>query len=246
VLGWGRAILLQLAHPLIAAGVYDHSSFRRGPWTAVARLHATIRSMLTLTFGTDAEQQHVLHIIRSIHRRVHGHLPETVGRFPAGERYSAENADLVLWVHLTLLESLPLTYEQLVAPLTAAERDTYCDEAAWVATALGARAEEVPHTWDAMREQLARFYASGAIAVGPQARVLAPLILAPRATLLVPPLAWANRLMTIGWLPEDIRAQYGLTWDARRQRQLDRVIPVVRQTRRALPDALALWRDARR
>ena len=38
VAGWGRAILMQLAHPLIAAGVYDHSSFRANPRTAVARL----------------------------------------------------------------------------------------------------------------------------------------------------------------------------------------------------------------
>jgi uncharacterized protein (DUF2236 family) len=54
LLGWTRAILLQLAHPLIAAGVYDHSSFRATPWAAVSRLHATVRAMLALSFGTDA------------------------------------------------------------------------------------------------------------------------------------------------------------------------------------------------
>jgi len=62
----------------------------------------------------------------------------------------------VLWVHATLLESVPLIYERLVAPLTPAERDAYCDEAAVIATELGARTEEVPHTWAATRRYLGR------------------------------------------------------------------------------------------
>src|SRR5688572_4623560 len=64
LLGWGRAILMQLAHPLVAAGVYEHSSFRATPWAAASRLHATVRAMLALTFGTDAEREHALHGIR--------------------------------------------------------------------------------------------------------------------------------------------------------------------------------------
>ena len=106
LLGWTRAILLQLAHPLIAAGVYDHSSFRAAPFAAASRLHATIRAMLTLSFGTDAEREHALHGIRTIHTRVNGHLRHAVGVFPAGARYSAEDPALVLWVHLTLIESV--------------------------------------------------------------------------------------------------------------------------------------------
>jgi uncharacterized protein (DUF2236 family) len=45
--GWSRAILLQLAHPLVAAGVTDHSSFRGGGVSAILRLHHTIRVMLS-------------------------------------------------------------------------------------------------------------------------------------------------------------------------------------------------------
>ena len=53
VLGWTRAILLQIAHPLIAAGVHEHSRFRESPWAAAERLHSTIRAMLALTFGPE-------------------------------------------------------------------------------------------------------------------------------------------------------------------------------------------------
>jgi uncharacterized protein (DUF2236 family) len=64
--------------------------------------------------------------------------------FPAGTRIR-RGSDLVLWVHATFLESAILVYEQLVAPVSEADRDACCDEAAGVALALGARAR-VPRT----------------------------------------------------------------------------------------------------
>ena len=245
LLGWGRAILLQFAHPLIAAGVHEHSHFRATPWAAATRLHATVRGMLALAFGTDAEREYALHGIRTIHRRVHGHLPHTVGAFPAGTRYSAEDPDLVLWVHVTLLESVPLVYERFVAPLSAAERDAYCAESAWVPVALGARPAEVPRTWGEAVARLERTYASGAIMVGPQARELSRALLWPRIGLLAPPAAWLNRLVTIGLLPPHIRDAYEFQWSPRRQQLLERVTPPLRALRRTLPDRVALWRDAR-
>lgn len=245
LLGWTRAILLQLAHPLVAAGVYEHSTFRATPWAAASRLHATVRAMLALSFGTDAEREHALYGIRTIHRRVHGVLTDDVGPFRAGTRYSAEDPALVLWVHVTLLESVPLVYERFVAPLTETDRDDYCAEAAWVATALGAREEDVPRNWAGVHAALARAYASGTIAVGPQARELAPAVIAPRIARLIPPAGWLNRLVTTGLLPPHVRDQYGLEWDARRQRTLDRVVSAVRTIRRQLPDRAALWAEAR-
>ena len=245
LLGWGRAILLQLAHPLIAAGVYEHSAFRARPWSAASRLHATVRAMLALTFGTDAQREHALHGIRTIHRRVNGRLETAVGPFPAGTPYSAEDPDLVLWVHLTLLDSIPLVYELFVGPMTAAERDEYCDEAAWVALELGARPGEVPRTFAAVRAGMHHFLGSGVIAVGPQARELAAAVLSPRAGWIVPPALWANRLITTGLLPDQVRREYGFPWDARRQAAFDRLVRGVRVLRRRAPRPIALWPEAR-
>jgi uncharacterized protein (DUF2236 family) len=245
LLGWGRAILLQLAHPLIAAGVHEHSSVRATPSTAAARLHETIRAMLALTFGTDGDRTRALERIRTIHRRVNGRLPMDVGRFPAGTTYSAEDPDLVLWVHVTLLESIPLAYSLFVAPLTDTERDAYCAEAAPVAIELGARDADVPRTWDATCAHLARTYASGAIAVGPQARQLADAVLAPRIARLAPPAAWLNRLVTLALLPSHLRDEYGLEWSPGQQRTFDTLAPIVQGLRRHAPGALALWPEAR-
>ena len=246
LLGWGRAILLQLAHPLIAAGVFDHSSFRASPWSAVSRLRQTVQAMLRLTFGTEAEHARTLEGIRAIHRRVNGHLPETVGPWPAGTRYSAEDPALVLWVHATLIDSIVRAHELLVAPLSEADRDAYCREAAPVAVALLARPEEVPQSWAGMRDYVDGMYASGHLAIGPQARELAEAVLAPTGTWPLAPATWVNRIVTEGLLPPDLRSQYRMTWPPHRERQFALLIRGLRGARRALPDALALWPEARR
>jgi uncharacterized protein (DUF2236 family) len=201
--------------------------------------------MLALSFGTDADREFALHGIRTIHTRVNGQLREAVGVFPAGAAYSAEDPALVLWVHLTLLESIPLAYELFVGPVTDEERDGYCAESAWVATALGARPADVPMTWAHASEQLSRMYASGVLCVGSQARELSRAVLAPRFSRLVPPLASWNRLVAVGLLPVQIRQQYGLDWSAADQRRFNRMVSRLRRFRQSLPDFMALWPEAR-
>ena len=243
--GWSRAILLQLSHPLIAAGVAEHSSFRGGSFTAAARLHHTIRAMLSLTFGDAAARDETLERIRGIHRRVRGQLAETAGPFPAGTPYFADDPDLLLWVHATLLDSIPLAYEHLVAPLTPAERDAYCEEAAHTAIALGARPAEVPRTWVDLRTYVDGMYRSGRLVVSPQAREVAAAVLAPRMARLIAPAAAANRLLTVGLLPDPLRQPFGFTWNDRRERRLRTVLRMIRGARRAMPEALALWPESR-
>lgn len=244
--GWSRAILLQFAHPLIAAGVAEHSSFRGSPRVMVARLHHTIGAMLALAFGTPAEYDAALDGIRAIHRRVNGVLPQAVGPLPAGTRYSAEDPELVLWVHLTLLDSIVLVYERLVAPLTDADRDAYCRDAAPTVIALGARESEIPMTWRAAGEALANAYATGRIVVGAQARDLAHAVLVPPVPRVIAPIFSMNRLVTIGLLPDVIRRQYGYDWNAARERRFARMTRLIRGIRRVAPGVLAHWRAARR
>lgn len=246
LLGWTRAILMQLAHPLIAAGVHEHSSFRANPRTAVSRLRHTVQAMLALTFGDEQEQARAYDGIRAIHRRVNGVLPQAVGRFPAGTPYSAEDPDLVLWVHVTLMESIPLVYERLIAPLSVGERDAYCAVAAPVAIALGAREADVPRSWAGVRRHLDTTLASGTIAVGPQALELARALLTPRFPVIAAPAAWVNRAFTVGDLPPMLRQQYGLAWTARDERALARISSVIRALRAGAPGVIALWPQARR
>jgi uncharacterized protein (DUF2236 family) len=241
---WPRAILLQLAHPLVAAGVAGHSTFHHNPTTAARRLHSTVRAMLALSFGDRAQQARALDGIRAIHRRVNGELAEAVGPFPAGARYSAEDPELVLWVHITLLDSVVRAYDRLVARLAMHERDAYVAEAVWVAVALGAREADVPATWPALQDRLRDAFQSGRIVVGPSARRLAPAITTLPLKWLTAPFSAALRALTIDSLPDDIRAQYGMAWSDRQHRRAARIASGLRAARRALPRAVAWWPEA--
>ncbi|MEO7191179.1 MAG: oxygenase MpaB family protein [Vicinamibacterales bacterium] len=246
LLGWSRAILLQLAHPLVAAAVAEHSSFRSGQFAPLRRLGHTVRAMLAITFGDSVSRSAAIHAIQSIHRRVHGALTTSVGPWPIGTPYSAEDPALLLWVHLTLVQSMVITYESIVSPLTDAQRDAYCAETAGTAVELGVDAAAVPCRWSELEDGLQRSYASGEICVGAEARHLA-------ATILSPPLGWwawpglaLNRIITLGLLPSDVRSQYGLEWDEAHDRSFRRCCGALARGRKAAPAALALWRDYRR
>jgi uncharacterized protein (DUF2236 family) len=243
VLGWPRAILMQMAHPLIAAGVAAHSSFRAGIVAAPRRLHGTVRAMLALSFGDATARDAALVGIRAIHRRVHGTLSEPVGRFPAGTRYSAEDPDLVWWVHLTLLDSIVRFYEQAVGPLTPDERDAYCRESAWVAVALGARPEDVPRAWTDAQRAVDATIASGVLAVGRDGHAIARAVLSPPLAGLAWPITRHTRTLTIGSLPSAIAEAYGLHETSA---STVRAFRRLKHVRRMLPDVLALWPDARR
>jgi uncharacterized protein (DUF2236 family) len=246
LLGWSRAILLQFAHPLIAAGVADHSTFRGGPFAALSRLHHTLAAMRAITFGDEAARAEAIAGIMRIHTRINGCLPAAIGPYAAGARYSAEDPDLVLWVHATLLESLTVVHHLLIEPVALHERDAHCQEAAAVAIALGARNSEVPRTWQELRRYMARMYACGDIIVSPQARTLATaLLLPPVLSAVAGPARWANELIAVGLLPPAVRDQYGFRWDDQREQWLHRALTALRLARRVTPDVIALWPDAR-
>lgn len=245
LLAWPRAILLQLAHPLVAAGVADHSAFRAGPLTAAQRLRATVRAMLALTFEDDASRARTIAGIQAIHRRVRGTLHESVGTFPAGTPYSAEDPALVLWVHATIVESMVAGHEALIGPVDGRDRDAYCAEARPVALDLGAVPGDVPDSWRALVAYVERVRRSGTLGVGCAASEVARAVMFPPPGALIWPLARASRLITAGLLPGDVRDLYGYEWAARHAARFDRSTALVRRVRRHLPDRIALWASAR-
>lgn len=245
VLGWPSAILMQIAHPLVAAGVAEHSSFRDGPRAAASRLHHTIGAMRRLSFGDERARAETLARIRAIHQRVNGRLHQRVGVFPEGTPYSAEDPALVLWVHATLLDTLPRAFDALVRPLSTHERDAFCDEAAQSAIDLGAHSADVPRTWAELQRYLSATIESGILAVGEQGQEVGRAVLVPMASVLVRPATAFNQAIAVGLLPPAISRVYDLSWSERDQRRFNRAVRVVRNLRGWAPPAVALWPDAR-
>jgi uncharacterized protein (DUF2236 family) len=246
VTGWGRAILLQFAHPLVAAGVSDHSSYRGGLLSSFRRLTSTVGAMLSLTFGGEEEVIAAAAGINYIHDRIHGTLAFAAGVFPAGQRYSAHDPELLTWVHATLLESVPLTYELLVGPLTHEERERYCAEAAIMEPLLDIPEGSLPRTVAENDRYMREMLGSGRIAVTDTSRALARALLFPPRGYLVWPAFRALRIITIGLLPAPIRAQYGFPWGPREARAFSRWSTLLRTLHHAAPRRIREWPAARR
>jgi uncharacterized protein (DUF2236 family) len=240
VAGWGRAILLQLAHPAIAAGVRDHSAYRSSLRTRVQRLRSTVRAMQSFTFGTAEQMVDAAAGINAIHDRVRGAQVDGATR-----AYSAHDPELQRWVHATLLASIPLAYERLVGPLTDAERQRFFEEAAIMEPLLGMPAGWLPRTTAELDACLQTHLHNGTLRVTDTSRKVARAILFPPGWQLAWPLMRPVQLLTIGLLPADIRQAYGFTWRPRDERSLARWTRAIRTTRRLLPPVAREWQAAR-
>jgi uncharacterized protein (DUF2236 family) len=243
VLGWPRAVLLQIAHPGIAAGVAYHSSFRGGMLTPYRRLVSTVCAMRTLTFGSDDAARGVAAHINAIHDRVRGSMAPTSDG-PAFT-YSARDPRLLAWVHLTLVDSTLRVYERLVEPLAAADRDGYCEEAAEVASWFGVPEPLVPRNHRALEAAMSHMLASGELRATGEARGLARDVLRPPLAWLGGPIGGFVRRLTIAELPPEIRTIYGLESTARDERALARDVRIVRACRSRAPRVLTQWSESR-
>jgi uncharacterized protein (DUF2236 family) len=246
LLGWGRAILLQFAHPLVAAGVAEHSQFATQTRGRRRRRRHTLEAMLALTFGTGEEIARAARGINRIHHRVHGTLPAPVGPFHAGYDYSAHDPALLRWVHATLLDTLPQVYELYVGPLSATEKNRYCAEASGLEPLLRVPPGYFPRSTAELACYLEQMYAGGQIAVGDTARRLAHELLTPPLPSLARPFLWFYRLPTIGLLPPAIRESYGFTWERRHELALRRSAALVRRLMPLTPPLLRHWPHSRR
>jgi uncharacterized protein (DUF2236 family) len=119
-LGGGPAVLLQVAHPLVAAGVFEHSDVRRDLWR---RLVQTLRALYLIAFGTKEEDDRAAELVQAVHAHVNGARRTRLGRFPPGTRYSAFDPELMLWVHATLVQASLAAYERFVDPLSREDQE---------------------------------------------------------------------------------------------------------------------------
>jgi uncharacterized protein (DUF2236 family) len=236
VAGWGRAILLQLAHPSVAAGVHHHSSFRGSLRASFQRLHSTIGAMLAIAFGGTEQMIAAAAGINTIHDRVRGPV-EDGGR----GTYSAHDPGLQRWVHATLLDSIPLTYTLLAGPLTPQERDRYCAEGAIMEPLLGMPEGSLPRGSAELDHYMRDMLAGGHLVVTDTSRALARAVLYPPRWWMAWPAFRAMQLLTIGTLPPSIRQAYGFEWTDKDARAFSRWMAVMRTVLRLLPAFARQW-----
>jgi uncharacterized protein (DUF2236 family) len=209
-----RAFLLQAAHPKVAQGAFDHSGFAQDPF---GRVYRTIQGMAILCFGTTHEATTMAHHLNRLHHSVQGTLPESIGRYRAGETYSAMEPLALLWVHIAFVDSMLTAYKTFVGPLSEAECEQYWQESCRYARLLGLTDTTLPASYTAVQQYMREALASGEVAVGPAAHFIAQKVLFPPMPLWRKPLWMIVRVITIGQLPAEIRQAYGLRWTWRQR-----------------------------
>jgi uncharacterized protein (DUF2236 family) len=232
LLGGARAVLLQIAHPLVAEGVYTHSSYLSDPR---ARAEHTFMLGHILTFGGMREAHEAARTINRKHAHVFGALSLDAGAYRRGTRYRARDQDLLLWVHATLIDSALLVYNSLLGPLTQEEQERYYQETRVQARLLGLQPRAMPETLAGLQRYVAEMIDSDRLAATPQARRLAQSVLFPPLPAVFRPVLHLHFLLTCGLLPERVRQFYGFPWDRHHQRAFDLLMLGLRSTLPHLP-----------
>jgi uncharacterized protein (DUF2236 family) len=225
VLGGGRALLMQLAHPKVAAGVDEHSDFRIRP---MYRLRRTIRLTMAILFG---DRDTALAAARSVNQ-THAHV--------TGSDYRALDPDLLLWVHATLVDTAVVTYETFVQPLSLGEREDFYQEMKLVGELLGIPRTKFPstmHDFETYRDA----WIADELRVGKTARELGNLVVRPRLLRLPGAVFLPWEVATTGLLPDPLRAAYGLPWNAAQQRIFRLGVATVRRVIAVTPPLLRVW-----
>jgi uncharacterized protein (DUF2236 family) len=128
MIGGISSLMLQMLHPAVLAGVWDHSNFRED---MAGRLRRTARFIATTTYADRTDAEALIAKVRKVHGFVHGTLPD-------GTPYSAQDPHLLAWVHVTEMWSFLAAWQRYGIAVTPAEEDRYFAEVAQIGTALGA------------------------------------------------------------------------------------------------------------
>ncbi len=205
--GGGRALLLQLAHPAVAEAVDSDSSFRRD---LIGRGQRTFTSVYRIFFGDLDTAVGAARYVHNLHDRVFGQLSPHTSSRGAGQPYRANQPEALLWVWATLMDTARQVYEQVVAPLPPAERRTFYADTRLFAVLMGVPNAQVPADEAGFRAYFAGMLAGETLEVGETARRLGDELFDSLGVA-----RGFNRSLTSGWMPEPLRAGFGLTWTAR-------------------------------
>ncbi len=256
LLGAGpRALLLQIAHPLVAEGVDQHSTFRVDPWS---RLAATLRSYMVIVYGSTSAARAEVRRLNALHRGIMGPIHDAAAKATHGSRYRAHDPELALWVHATLVDSTIAVHDAWIEPLSRDRRARFYAETRSIGRVFGIPDNLLPTDLEAFEGYVAGMLGpEGPVRVSPVARELAGRILRPPLAPLfpafgpilnrVPRVAYTWVLWpAIGLLPPSVRADYGFAWGGRERAVsawftagLRTWRPLLPRSLRTMPQALA-------
>jgi uncharacterized protein (DUF2236 family) len=202
LVGGIRALMLQALEPRAMAAVTEHGDFGNDPW---GRMRRTADYVTNTTFGDTPTARREGAIVRAIHHRINGTDPYT------GLPYSADDPELLAWVHNVEVDSFMAAYRNYGSRLTPEDADGYVGEMVRAAELVGLDAADVPSS----ARELETYMHDVPMDASPAAR-------AAMSFLIVPPVDPPNVSFRAMWtslaiaavaiLPARARRLYNLKW----------------------------------
>lgn len=241
LLGGGAALIMQVAHPLVGAGVAEHSNYREDPW---GRLYRTLDLTTSIVFGSTEKAHAASRRLRDVHRNVHGLTKEDGGRYPAGTKYSANDPKLGMWVHATLVNTSMQVYTAYVGRLTEAERLRYYEEQKLLGEMFGVPQDRQPGTLREFHDYFDHMVEHD-LAVTDALRDVVDATMRPELPFVARPLVEAVNLATVSLLPARLRRELGLDWGPARHQFVQATRTLIRRALPVLPSLLREFPPAR-
>lgn len=211
--GAGRALLMQAAHPLVAEGAIEHSSYATDPF---GRFERTVEWVTVTCFGTTREARRASREVNRLHSRVEGTLsdPHATSTVQPGAAYSGRDPELLRWVHATFVDTMLVAHDAFVGGLSDGDRDRFVREWHAVAALMGVRRSSLWDSRAALSHYIEDQYArEGTTRPGEGSRLVAETVLHPPVSSAAMRPGWAVvTFATVGLLPAPIRSAYGIRW----------------------------------
>jgi uncharacterized protein (DUF2236 family) len=234
----GYALVLQVAHPTVGAGVAQHSSYKQDPW---GRLFRTLDFTNSLIYAEPLVAAAVARNIRSMHTKIKGVRAD-------GSRYHALEPDAYAWVHASLFGSIASAHARFGNPLRREQEEQFWVEWRGLGRLLGIRERDLPRTLDGYHDYFEAIVhdvlednksVHGVIeSLSKLADPPLPHYVQPVWKLGMPSVARAMRLATIGMLPPILRERFGLRWTHAQQLELLTLGATSRATTPLMPRSL--------
>jgi uncharacterized protein (DUF2236 family) len=213
-----RALVMDVAHPKVGAGVRDHSRFQHLP---VRRLWGTMDLGTQLVFGDVDISRAAARRIYAFHDHVNGHVAEPPVPDDDAHRYTAHDATLLRWVWATIIDSVEVAFTRWVRPFADGEADAFYADACSFARFFGIPAELLPPDRGAFAEYLDEVLSSDLLGSTPTSQAMVHDVLWHP---MVPgPLARTPRVMAIGLLDPRLAKRLDLELSPADQRLFDRL-----------------------
>jgi uncharacterized protein (DUF2236 family) len=233
----GYALLLQVAHPSVGAGVTQHSDFKTDPW---GRLLRTLDYTSSVIYGDPELAWRMGRRMREMHKPIHGVRAD-------GEPYRALEPGAWAWVHATLAESIVRGHRLFCGPqLSAWETEAFWTEWRRLGRLIGVRYQDLPGSWPGLLAYFERMVEDELESTEAAQDVLGALR-DPAAPPLpglrhrsiwrlarLPP-ARAASLATLGMLPPRLRRRLGVEWSVARERRYRALAALSRRSGPLLP-----------